>query len=186
MSPSWWSRLSQLSLQREVIYSENVMGPWGAINMTTFRELEKTGDIVTIRRLKMFRPCQHWVNSLRGNSKANGSHWIGAQLNWMNWDQTRGHSVWLPSTASLMDDKQLLRICPLFLIETLPHPDAHTGHNSESTPALSHTLATNLMWLLSTGNVASATEVLALKFHLILSSSNLHLKPDTWFHFENF
>lgn len=89
------------------------MGPWGTINMSTFRELEKTGDIVTIWRLKMFRPCQHWVDSLWENSKANGSHWTGAQQNWTNWDQTRGHSVWLPSTASLMDDKQLLCICPV-------------------------------------------------------------------------
>lgn len=53
--------------------------------MSTFREeLDKTGDTVTIQRLKMFRPCQHQVNSLWKNSKAHGSHWTGAQQNWMN------------------------------------------------------------------------------------------------------
>lgn len=113
--------------------------------MSTFRAvLEKTGDIVTIQRLNTPRPCFLKL-ALSQQPLRKQKTTTGAQQNWKNWDQTQGRSIWLPSTMSLVDAKQLLLFCPLFLTATLPHPDAHTGKNAPSSM-----LATILTWLLST------------------------------------
>lgn len=68
--------------------------------MSTFREeLEKPGDIiVTTQRLKMLRPCflksalsQQPLSKQESNSPS--LDWGSASLDWMNWDQTQGHSI---------------------------------------------------------------------------------------------